>query len=57
MDKLANESPKNPGRQHVDGRLKWYAEEEVRQVSHTKVEDEDVSCAPWLSRFTARQYN
>ncbi len=56
VDELADESSQNPCGQHVDCGLEGDAEEEVGQVRHAQVEDEDVGCAPRLSRFAARQH-
>lgn len=56
VDELADKRAQHPCGQHVDGGLEGDAEEEVRQVRHAQVEDEDVGCAPRLSRFAARQH-
>jgi len=56
VDELADESSEHPCGQHVDGGLERDAEEQVGQVRHAQVEDEDVGGAPRLSRFAARQH-
>lgn len=56
VNELTDESSQHPCGQHVDGGLERDAEEEVGQVRHAQVEDEDVGCAPRLSRLTARQH-
>ena len=56
VDELADEGSQHPCGKHVDGGLEGDAEEQVGQVGHAQVEDEDVGGAPRLSRFTARQH-
>lgn len=56
VDELADERSQHPRGQHVDGGLEGDAEEEVGQVGHAQVEDEDVGRAPRLSRLAARQH-
>ena len=56
VDELADEGAQHPGGQHVDGGLEGDAEEQVGQVRHAQVQDEDVGRAPRLTRLAARQH-
>ncbi|TNN53220.1 hypothetical protein EYF80_036581 [Liparis tanakae] len=56
VDELADERAQHPRGQHVDGGLEGHAEEQVGQVRHAQVEDEDGGGAARLSRFAARQH-
>lgn len=56
VDELADESSQHPCGEHVDGGLERDAEEEVGQVRHAQVEDEDVGCTSRFPLFTARQH-
>lgn len=56
VDELTDEGAQDPGGQHVDGGLKGHAEQQVGQVRHAQVQDEDVGGAAGLSGFTAGEH-
>lgn len=56
VDELADEGAQHPRGQYVDGGLEGYAEEQVGEVGHAQVEDEDVGGAPRLARLAAREH-
>ncbi len=55
MDELANKGTQDPCGQHVNCGLKRDAEEQIGQICHAEVEDEDVGGASLLSRFALSQ--
>ena len=56
MDELANEGAQDPGRHHVDGRLKGDAEQKVREIRYAEVEDEYVGRAPGFAGLVPGQH-